>query len=206
VIKSVDPSSARELSMNEGETKVLKVVAEDVDSALTYTWSLDAKATDETSANFTYTPDFNAAGSHKVAVIVSDGVARAENTWNIKVTNMNRKPVMNITSPSDGTTFKSGSLISFTATATDQDSSDKLAYKWTSDGVDIGSTASFTKVLSAGTHKIRLEVNDGTETVSLEMTITVKKASQSAPTPGFEIVAILGAVLGTILILGRRKK
>lgn len=205
IIRSSSPSTAKTLTMNEGETKEFTVTAFSPDrNTLEYTWSVDSKVKDADEGTFEYSPDFAAAGSHKITVVASDGSERVELTWTVKVTNVNRKPSASIVSPINMASFSSGAQIRFQAAGTDPDS-DRLTYRWTSDGADIGGAADFTRTLPSGTHKIVLEVNDGTETVTYETTLTVKSPPAAKATPGFEGIILLAGILAALALFGKRK-
>jgi hypothetical protein len=206
VINSYTPAGSKTITMNELETKTFNITAFDADSGpLEYTWSVDSKDKDVNAATFDYTPDYNAAGSHKVTVVVSDGKDTAEFTWTLKVANVNRKPTATIASPLGQASFSSGAQIKFTAAASDPDS-DKLTYKWFSDGTQIGTMADFSGALPSGTHTITLEVNDGTDTYTTAGTsITVKKAPAASSTPGFEGSMLVAGILAAVLLYMRRK-
>jgi hypothetical protein len=206
VITGYTPAGSKTITMNEQETKTFNITAFDVDKdPLEYTWSVDSKDKDVNEATFDYTPDYNAAGTHKVTAVVSDGKDTAEFTWTVKVTNVNRKPTATIASPLSQASFSSGAQIKFTAAASDPDS-DKLTYKWFSDGTQIGTMADFSGTLPSGTHTITLEVSDGTDTYTTAGTsITVKKASSPASAPGFEGLVLVAGILAAVLLYSRRK-
>jgi subtilisin len=88
----------------------------------------------------------------------------------------NNPPTVNITSPSDGASFASGTSINFAGSASDtEDGNLTSSLVWTSnlDG-QIGSGGSFSAVLSDGTHSITASVTDsGGASGSDTVTITV---------------------------------
>jgi subtilisin family serine protease len=92
----------------------------------------------------------------------------------------NNPPTVAITSPANGTTFASGTSISFTGSASDTENGDltaRLAWTSSSDG-SIGTDSPFSKVLSDGTHTITAEVTDsGGLSSSDSVTITVGGSS-----------------------------
>lgn len=212
-IRTSDPSAAKSLTMNEGETKTFNITAFDADNEMLETiWSIDGKVKDSSEDccnildnGLEYIATYTAAGTHKITVVVNDGKETAEQTWTVKVTNINRKPGATISSPVNLATFNSGAQIKFTASGTDPDN-DKLNYKWYSDGAEVGNLADFSGTLPSGTHKITLEVRDGTDTfTTAEITITVKKAPTGGNSPGFEGVALVGVLLVALVLVRRRK-
>jgi hypothetical protein len=92
----------------------------------------------------------------------------------------NTAPTVSITSPANGATFASGTLISFAGSATDvEDGNLTSSLVWTSsrDG-QIGTGGSFTKVLTDGTHTITASVTDlGGLTGSAAITVVVQPAA-----------------------------
>ena len=203
-IKSFAPTSTKGVNLNEGEKQAFSVVAQDNDNdPLEYTWSLDGRLVDADLAEYEYNADYKAAGTHKLTLVVSDGKSRAEMTWTIKVTDVNRKPTLTIDQPQNNAAFSSGALIRLVATSTDLDS-DKLSYKWTDNGAVLGTIADMTVTLKSGTHLIRCEVSDGKDTVSNEITIKVKSPPPKQ-SPGFEGILLLGGIAVAFLVLRRRK-
>lgn len=89
---------------------------------------------------------------------------------------VNQTPVVTITSPIDGSTFDSGTTISFAGTAADPedgDLTDTLLWESSIDG-PIGMGSSFFTTLSDGTHTITASATDsGGATGSNSVTITV---------------------------------
>ncbi|MGZ8220901.1 MAG: hypothetical protein ACXWT0_04545, partial [Methylobacter sp.] len=88
----------------------------------------------------------------------------------------NTTPDVNITAPGTGLTFAAGTSIDFAGTATDtEEGSLTGSLSWTS-SIDnnIGSGASFSKILTTGTHIITASVTDsGNLTGSAQITVTV---------------------------------
>jgi hypothetical protein len=93
----------------------------------------------------------------------------------------NNPPVVEITSPDDGSIFVSGSTIDFQGTASDAEEGDLTAgLVWVSnlDG-EIGEGGNFTRILSDGSHTITASVTDsGGQTGSDSITV----GSASEPT------------------------
>lgn len=92
----------------------------------------------------------------------------------------NNTPIVEITSPVDGSTFASGETISFAGTASDTEDDNATltaALAWTSsiDGPGpIGTGGSFSAILSDGNHTITASVTDsGSKTGSASISITV---------------------------------
>lgn len=75
---------------------------------------------------------------------------------------VNAPPIAKIDSPEDEKTYLTTQDILFDASSSNDLDNDVLEYKWTSDiDNEIGNNVMFSRNLSAGNHKIVLEVNDG---------------------------------------------
>ncbi|MHB9033461.1 MAG: S8 family peptidase [Anaerolineae bacterium] len=108
----------------------------------------------------------------------------------------NTAPVVTITSPADGAIFASGTSISFSGTATDNEDGDlSSSLVWTSslDG-QIGTDGSFSAVLSSGTHTIIASVTDAGG-LSDEASITIVV---NPPTGGTITVSSLDGSSATV--------
>ncbi len=86
----------------------------------------------------------------------------------------NTQPNVTITTPANGASFASGTSITFSGSAADAEDGDlSSSLAWKSDG-QIGTGASFSAVLSEGTHSITASVTDsGGLTDSASVTVTV---------------------------------
>ena len=89
----------------------------------------------------------------------------------------NTPPVVEISSPADGVAFEEGETIAFAGTATDaEDGNRSNSLIWTSNlSGPIGTGASFSAMLSAGTHTITASVTDldgsaGSDSVTITVT------------------------------------
>jgi len=91
---------------------------------------------------------------------------------------VDQPPAVAITSPVNGASFASGASITFAGSAVDgEDGNLSADLVWRSDGVLIGSGASFSTTLSEGVHSITAEATDsGGNTASDAITITVAAA------------------------------
>jgi hypothetical protein len=107
----------------------------------------------------------------------------------------NTLPTVSILSPVDGSSYASGSSITFSGAASDAEDGDisgGLAWESDLDG-PIGSGSGFTAPLSDGTHAINATVTDsGGQSSSTAISVTVG----SAPPPGPDITAHVGALDG----------
>ena len=99
---------------------------------------------------------------------------------------LNAPPAVSITSPSSGATVTEGTATNLSGSANDQEDGNLSAYvSWRSsrDG-SLGTGASLTRVLSAGTHTITASVTDSKgATTQAQRTITVETAPVQTPPP-----------------------
>lgn len=98
----------------------------------------------------------------------------------------NTAPSVTITSPANGSSYGDGAIITFAGTATDtQEGGMSFALQWTSNtSGSIGTGASFTRTLSAGTHTITASATDsGGMTGSRQISVTVTSSAPPPPSP-----------------------
>jgi|GEM_PF-6123229 len=95
-------------------------------SPLTFSWDFgDGNSSDTQNVNYTY----NEKGAYKARLTVSnsDGLNAFSDEINIVV---GEPPIVNITSPTDGSTFLAGEQITFSGTAEDDDPLNEDSYSW----------------------------------------------------------------------------
>jgi hypothetical protein len=113
----------------------------------------------------------------------------------------NTAPSVTINSPADGANFDSGTLISFSGSASDAEDGDLTSdLVWASnlDG-QIGTGGSFDAVLSSGTHTVTASVTDkGGLSDSASVTITVVVTQPTPPPSGTITVASLVGSSSTV--------
>lgn len=129
----------------------------------------------------------------------SDDISGIESLYPPTSISKNTAPTVSISSPATGSSYGSGTLISFSGSATDrQDGTLSGSIAWTSsiDGA-IGSGTSFSRSLSAGTHTITASVRDsGGLSGSAQIAVTVAAAaSSSGPSPDGTIVPTVNQIV-----------
>jgi regulation of enolase protein 1 (concanavalin A-like superfamily) len=150
------------------------------------------------------------AGTHTVALQVSDGIATVRSrslTFQVKA---NSPPQLFSLDPSNGWRFEKGTKIHFLANATDADG-DKLTYCWTENGNPLSSESSFYRSdLPLGTHNIRLVISDGKTTTETNLAIEITAPAPEGTNMG--LIAMVGAVAAVavvaaiaVIILRRRR-
>ena len=131
-------------------------------------------------------------GNHTIQLKVFDGRGgQATTQVTITVIVPNQSPTAIITSPTNGAIYTTTDTISFNGSQSSDPDGDTITYEWTSnlDSV-LGTTATLSKKLSAGSHTISLKVSDGKggqNTVSVNVTVNlaqrdVKWNSHNIPT------------------------
>ena len=146
----------------------------------------------QVGANVTsYTNTNLAAGAtyyYRVTAYNGDGVSDYSNTaagQTAAATAANTAPVVAVASPATTASYPEGASITFSGSANDtQDGNLSARLTWTSSlAGPIGSGASFSRTLPAGTHVITASVTDsGGLRTSNQVTVTVTVGA-SAPTP-----------------------
>jgi hypothetical protein len=126
------------------------------------------------------------AGTHTIkATAVDSGGLSTVRQVSVTVASSNTAPSVTISSPATGTSYASGTAVSFSGSASDtQDGSLTAALAWTStiDGA-IGTGGAFTKVLTAGNHTIKATVTDsGGMTTVRQISVTVNAPSSGGGT------------------------
>jgi hypothetical protein len=150
-------------TVNEGETLEFKHTSSDPDNdPLSYTWYLDSTEVAYTQ-NWTYSPDYYAAGHHNVTLAVSDGEFIVAKQWVVTVTNVNQAPVIDSWDPYENsmTIFENESQ-TFSITYHDPDG-DSLTVQWFVDDIltATGDTFTFKATFDdTGTYNITVLVTD----------------------------------------------
>jgi PKD repeat protein len=180
----VEPSG--QVTISEGDNVSLKASASDPDGdALNYFWVLDGNVKDSGTGNaaeFLYTADYLANGSHSARVSFSDGEALIDWTWTILVRNTNRAPAVINQTPAAHFDIAENSMAQFIVYANDPDG-DPLTYFWTVNGQPSGEHTSihtfYTNYSSNGTYVLSVQVSDGTLGASAFWSITVTNVDRS---------------------------
>jgi hypothetical protein len=180
----------------------------------TYTWYLDDELIpDFNESEFTYTPGFDDAGTHKVKVIVTDpsGLTAAQQpVWTFQVNDKNRAPTVSIVSPPD--TVDEGKKLTLTAEGSDPDSDD-LTYTWYLVGgtedkmLGTGPTLE-TKALKAGSRMVEVTVSDnkgGENTASHTIKVNAVEDSSGIGGMWLGIVVVIVIVIVIAVVMMMRK-
>jgi hypothetical protein len=212
------PPRSQTVTVDEHKSVNLTVGVSDRDrqpSELKYEWRLDGTVIPgAVNQTYQYTPNYGAAGTHKLSVKVTDPTVTTysfEAAWNVTVNHVNQKPTnVKILGPVNNFNTTEGAKIDFKAqTASDPDK-DTLTYTWLADGTPMpggtGQTFSYSK-LKPGKHTITLEVNDQKGgVVSVSIAINVKKKPVKGFLPSFEGVTVLVALVAVGLVLLRKRR
>jgi hypothetical protein len=148
----------------------------DVSSSLVWTSDLDGEIGTGSSPSATLN-----VGEHHITATAFD-VEGASGSTTITLFIGNSPPSVTIDAPGDGSTFSSGTLITFAGTADDpEDGLISSSLVWTSDlDGSIGGGASFNTTLTDGTHLITADVADSKgATSSASIYVTVQSSSGS---------------------------
>jgi hypothetical protein len=137
-----------------------------------------------------------------VRVVDQGGMFNDSNSVTGLTANTVPKPV--ISSPTDGDTFDTRTPVDFDASASSDQDLDALSFHWASsvDGF-LSQNATFTRMLSEGTHRITLFANDGHgHNVSARVSITVNKAPNRRPSVAVLSPADNSQVSGVVEMAG----
>jgi len=204
------PAEDTNITIDESSSYQLQILYTDVDSGLAdldFNWSLDGTwLRTVVGDSYTYQSNYDDAGVHTIAVIVSERENPDLNisaSWTITVINVNRPPTAaEIVEPVEGTKYTEGKLVNLRAgTSTDPDVEDSVTYTWKVDGVAISNDQTFeTKGIKKGPHTITLEVSDGKVILTESVNITIKEAPAKVQGLGLQTIGMILLVL-VILIL-----
>jgi hypothetical protein len=131
------------------------------------------------------------AGSHTITATVTDSTGHTTSaTTLVTVSSSNTAPTVSIASPANNATVTAGTSVTFSGSASDtQDGNLSSALVWRSniDG-QIGTGASFSTALTAGTHTITARVTDSGGLTG-QRSITVSAGSTSTSGGGPKLTA-----------------
>ncbi len=162
----------------------------DISGSLSWTSSLDGAIGSGASFSISTLSE----GAHTITASVTDSGGESDSD-NINITIVgNSSPTVTITSPANGSSFVTGSSVSFAGTASDTEDGDisgSLAWTSSIDGA-IGSGGSFsTSALSIGSHTITASVTDsgglsGSDVIGITITApnTAPTVTVTAPADG----------------------
>ena len=198
-------TSPGDQTVAEADTLAFTLSASDPDGD-TVTYSADilpAGATlDPATGAFSWTPDYEQAGTYSVTFTASDGSLTDSQTITITVNNTNRPPIVDALKPIMG---KEGELLEFTFPASDPDG-DTLTY--TAVGLPEGATfdsatgaCSWTPGYSqSGTHTVTVTVSDGELSASGSVKLMIVNVNRPPvlANPGNQTVAENGNLSFTL--------
>jgi hypothetical protein len=164
-----------EPEVDENSSLVFEHTSSDADGdGLFYSWQLDGFEM-ATTQNWTYWPDFDAAGSHNVTLVVSDGELFDSQEWSVLVVNVNRAPIIDSYLPPGDSVISEGDSEEFYVACYDPDD-DVLAIQWYLNGTPTATIDEYVFAAgyySAGVYNVTVAVSDGFEQVTHEWTLTV---------------------------------
>jgi hypothetical protein len=188
---AVSPPPGQELAVNEGESLRFSVAVQrsEAQPDLSYLWSIDGQERGH-RPSFEYLPDFDQGGrTHTIEATASSSSGRVTQSWEVKVVDVDRPPVIQSAEPStESVGLQAGQEQRFTVSASDPDQStgDTLTYEWERDGRRVGSgrEASFTlRDAKPGTTHVSVTVRDSQGKAPPPQTWTVAVAAPPTPPP-----------------------
>jgi hypothetical protein len=159
-------------------------------------------ALDPTSGALSWTPGFTQAGSYQISVKLTDaGGLTAELTVPVEVTDVNRPPQLQSV---PAQTVDEGATLSFSLSATDEDTDNQLAYSINnlSGGATLDESSgqfSWTPGFDqAGNYTLSANVSDGTAESSTTITVTVNDINRAPTIDGGGSVTITAGETATL--------
>jgi hypothetical protein len=176
-LEAIPPQTA-----TEGVPYTYQLTATDPDlkwglDNLTFSDDTELFNIDPKTGAIAFTPSGTQTGIKRVTITVKDEKgASASASFDITIVHVNHPPYdIAIRYPADGARLKEGDAMWLDGTARDSDKGDALDYSWSDNGEPVGTGRNISVRLSPGTHAIKLEVSDGSETASTEITVQVEK-------------------------------
>ena len=165
--------------MDENTTGEFCITATDpYDYPMNTSWTVNGKTLLRNSFNFSWYADFDANGTYNVTVSVDNDLQKVATSWQVIVRNVNRKPIIDSSSPEKNYEMDENSSATFEISASDPDNN-PFTLTWYADGKRVLSDETIyeykTTYSSAGKHEIKVTVLDslaGSTTHS--WTVTVK--------------------------------
>lgn len=205
LIDSQSPTTTG-IDIRETDSIDFSIMASDADGVEpNYIWTVDSEVVSTDGPYYTFDTDHADAGTHSISVKATDGETEKVVTWTVRVKDLNRKPTVTITSPTEGAEFKEGDIISFAATAEDPDD-DTLTFKWTLDSRKVGDQLEFTEKATPGEHTIKITVTDS-KGGQAEAVVNIKVKADQKNTGGIGAegsilsTAMIGAIIAVIIII-----
>ncbi|MBN1971226.1 MAG: PKD domain-containing protein [Candidatus Delongbacteria bacterium] len=165
IIDSINPDPSILVELYEGEEVDFNVIAHDPDGGmLTYEWKLDDQSVSNTSG-FTYSPDFNSAGTHSVTLQITDeDNSSISREWNVNVVNVTTPIIVNLVVPSPEITMNinEGDEINFYVDAEDSGGGE-VSFVWKLDDIEKNYENSWsyqTDVNSSGNHIVEVTISN----------------------------------------------
>jgi peptidoglycan/xylan/chitin deacetylase (PgdA/CDA1 family) len=168
--------------VDEGGALQFEHVSSDPDGdILFYSWLLDDVEV-ATSQNWTYSPSFEAAGTHNVTLVVYDsGGLFDSQQWEVSVLNVNRAPVIDSFYPLTNPTITEEQSQEFNVTYSDPDG-DLVSVQWYVNGTPVGNADTYDFVgnySSMGVYNVTVVISDGLAQTAFEWSLAVQNVNRS---------------------------
>ncbi len=166
------------LTVNEGNTLSFNAKATDInDDILTFSMEKAPASAilNPATGLFSWTPDFEAAGTYEFTIKVFDGQLYIARDVTVEVKNVNRAPVINVTGQTT-VIYKDGLKLSYSATDPDGDAVSVSATGLPGNAAinrSAGSIIWSTTKSSVGSYSFIVTASDGKQTTELPVTVTI---------------------------------
>ena len=179
--------------VNVGDSVSFIGSGEDPDNhyPLTYRWDFGGAAPNQNMAN-PGSITFNAVGTYRISLTVTDSLGLADPTPAIRsiqvnnIVNANQAPIAVITSPVNGISINVEDSLSFDGNATDPDNNLPLSYFWNFDGAMPNVTTKTpgnVTFINAGVYNISLTATDSLGLMSAPASVQVNVLENNGGTP-----------------------
>lgn len=180
-IASFEPASPA-VKVAEGGRETFRIALADVAAGATpkVEWRLGDEVVARDVPEFTWSPDFDAAQRAKGAplplVATVGGAAGPSQRWEIDVTDVNRAPALDGTTPATGAPIQAeaGTKVALAAKVSDPDR-DEIRYSWKVDGKALPGDGAKVEVPVSGDANVEVTATDGDKSVKAQWRIAAIK-------------------------------
>ncbi len=203
---TISPPAGETATVKEGQRLRFEaaVAQPDAQPDLQLRWSLDGEEVGR-GPSWEWAPGFDDGGRTRTVQVVATSQGRQlEQSWPVKVVNVDRPPVIASAAPDAGTvTVEAGAAQTFALKASDPDADDRLTYTWERNGKRVASGAQPELTLRDASDGDQVSVSvtdqDGASAGTRSWKLAVKSPVPAEPQPP-RIVAQTPAAKGRLAV------
>ncbi len=163
----------RDITVEENSEVIFSVDVEDRNNdEIIYTWRLDGERISDQSS-FRFIPGYDMSGGHDIEAEITDGQARLNKSWHIRIKNVNRIPEMQ---EIDDMTVEETEEVAITPVATDPDG-DEIIFTISEPVGDDGIWR--TTYDDSGIYEVEIVASDGEDSATQTVMITVENVNRA---------------------------